>query len=103
MEKLFLEKDLPRAIVCAYDCMAIGAIRAIHNRGLSVPDDIAVLGINDIRESSFLPTPLSSINQNLEKACKEAVDALINKLYDKPYQKIIKIPAELKIRKSSEI
>lgn len=103
MEKLLSEKDLPRAVVCAYDCMAIGAMRAIHNKGLCIPDDIAVLGINDIRESAYLPTPLSSINQNLEKACKEAVDALINRLYDKPYQKIIKIPAELKIRKSGEI
>lgn len=103
MEKLFSGKNLPRAIVCAYDCMAIGAINAIHKKGLKVPEDIAVLGINDIRESPFLPTPLSSINQNLEKACKEAVDALINKLYDKPYPELIKIPAELKLRKSSEI
>ncbi|MBR1968903.1 MAG: LacI family DNA-binding transcriptional regulator [Clostridia bacterium] len=103
MEKLLKGNNLPRIVVCAYDCMAIGAINAIEKRGLKVPGDVAVLGIDDIRESAFLPTPLSSINQNLEKACKEAVDALINRLYDKPYQKIIKVPAELKIRKSSEI
>ena len=103
MERLFLKEDLPRTIICAYDCMAIGAINSIYKRGLKVPEDIAILGIDDIRESSFLPTPLSSIDLNLERVCKEVVDALINKLYDKPYQKLIKIPAELKLRKSSEI
>ena len=103
MEKLLSAESFPRAVVCAYDCMAIGAINAIQKRGLRVPEDIAVLGINDIREAAFLSTPLSSINQNLEKACKEAIDELINRLYDRPYKSLIKIPAELKLRRSSEI
>lgn len=103
MEKLYSVGNLPRTIVCAYDCMAIGAISFLRNKGMKVPEDVAVLGIDDIRESPFLSTPLSSINLNIDEACKKAVDALINKLYDKPYPECITIPSELKIRESSEI
>ena len=103
MRRLFATKSVPRVIVCAYDCMAMGAMRCICEHGLKVPEDIAVLGIDDTRESAFLPIPISSINLNLDEACKQSIDALMNKLYDRPFSSEITISAELKLRESSKI
>jgi DNA-binding LacI/PurR family transcriptional regulator len=52
---------LPRAIVCAGDELALGAITAIHEYGLRVPQDIAIIGYNDIPISATTRPSLSTI------------------------------------------
>ncbi|WP_413303289.1 LacI family DNA-binding transcriptional regulator [Bacillus sp. 1P10SD] len=54
-------KDLPSAIVCANDEMAMGAIRAIQEREIKVPEDIAVVGFDDIYVSQFFNPSLTTI------------------------------------------
>jgi LacI family transcriptional regulator len=54
-------KELPSAIVCANDEMAMGAIRAVQERELKVPEDIAVVGFDDIYVSQFFNPPLTTI------------------------------------------
>jgi LacI family transcriptional regulator len=53
--------DLPTAMVCANDEMAFGAIRAIQENGLNVPDDIAIVGFDDIYASQNYNPPLTTI------------------------------------------
>lgn len=53
--------DLPTAIVCANDEMAMGAIRAIQENGLNVPDDIAIVGFDDIYASQNFNPALTTI------------------------------------------
>lgn len=103
MDMLFSSGCLPRALVCAYDHMAIGAIRCIYDRGLTVPGDIAVLGMDNIPECGYLNPPLSSIDSNLEDACKKAADAMMDCLLGNPTKKTISVKPLLYLRKSTEI
>ncbi|MBO4637215.1 MAG: LacI family DNA-binding transcriptional regulator [Clostridiales bacterium] len=54
-------KDAPTAIFAGSDAMAIGAVKAIREAGLAVPDDISVIGINDSNMSSFVEPPLTTV------------------------------------------
>ena len=47
----------PTAVFAAADMMAVGAIRAIHAAGLTVPGDVAIVGFDDIRSQSSSPRP----------------------------------------------
>jgi len=103
MKKLFERNTVPRALICAYDCMAIGAMKCIFDRGLKVPDDVAVIGMNNNRESEFLNPPLSSIDLCTEKIGREMSMAVINKLMGRDGATHTKISPELILRKSSEM
>lgn len=103
MESLFKRNTLPRAILCAYDCLAIGAIRCILDHGLRVPEDIAVIGMNNNRESNFLNPPLSSVDLCSEKIGEEMSKAIVNKLMGISTPDKITIEPRLILRKSSEI
>lgn len=63
MNQLLSDK-VPRAIFCASDLIAIGAIRAIQANGLKVPDDVAVVGFDDIPMASFSSPALTTVQQN---------------------------------------
>ena len=54
-------KEVPTAILAASDAMAIGALRAIKEAGLNVPEDISVIGINDSEMGSFTQPPLTTV------------------------------------------
>ena len=77
METLFAKGKLPRAIICDYDYMAIGAIRCIYDHGLSVPEDVAILGMDDISEAEFLNPPLASISVCTEEICNAAAEMIL--------------------------
>ncbi len=78
MEALFARGCVPRALLCAYDNMAIGAIRCICDRGLRVPEDVAVLGMDDIPGAAYLNPPLASISSQTEQLCRMAVAAVLD-------------------------
>lgn len=103
METLFERKDLPRAIICAYDYFAIGAIRCILDHGLSVPEDIAIIGVDDIPEAKYLNPPLSSINPLHEEVYKTAADSIIKLMNEESVDSDVTINSKLYLRKSSEI
>lgn len=103
MQQLLDSGNLPRVLICAYDHMAIGAIRCIYDRGLTVPGDIAVLGMDNIPECSYLNPPLSSIDSNLGEACKYAAEAMMDCLLGNPTKKTISVQPQLYLRKSTDI
>ena len=99
-----MDRDkLPRAVICAYDRMATGALRAFADRGLKVPEDIAVIGIDDAPASSYTTPSLSSINHRLEQTCKALATALISKIKGEEYPDVINITCKLNERESSKI
>ena len=97
------EGHIPRAIFCAYDYMAIGAIRYCWEHGIRVPEEVAFIGMDDIPENSYLNPPLSSINFNLDKICATAAEAIMKHLADPEYTLAQRVPATLHLRNSSQI
>jgi DNA-binding LacI/PurR family transcriptional regulator len=89
----------PHAIVCASDLMAIGAIRAIRDKGLRVPRDIAVVGYDNIPVSAFSTPALTTVQQNTSLAGTLLVENLL-KLIRKESTSDILIQPELIIRES---
>ena len=85
---LLAEKDIPDAIFCATDPTAIGAIKAIKEQGLRIPEDIAVMGFSDWKMASIVDPPLSSVAQPDYEMGKKAVELIINEIQltrdDKP-------------------
>lgn len=61
MKSLLEERPLPTAVYGMNDLMALGAIRAIHEAGLRIPQDIAVVGYDDMRFAAFTYPPLTTI------------------------------------------
>ncbi len=63
MERLLAMSRPPDGVFCYNDEVAIGALRAILRRGLRIPDEIAVIGVDNIRYADLLRVPLTSVDQ----------------------------------------
>ena len=103
MEKLFAENALPRAVICAYDAMAVGAMRCIADHGLRIPEDIAILGMDDIPQAPYLIPPLSSIDSQIDALCALAATTVIAQINGKPVPSKQRFPSSFKLRRSFEI
>ena len=90
----------PDAVFAQSDAMALGAIKAIHDAGLNVPDDIAVVGFDDLLSDTIEPA-LTTIRQPIHRTGSLAVEMLIDKIKtpDEQSQHIV-LPVELVIRAS---
>ena len=97
------EGDAPTAIIAAYDYVAIGIMRALKEDGYRVPEDFAVIGMDNIPRAAYLTPSLSSIGFPTEKACSLTIDLLMKKLNDRYYSSPddIKLEAEFICRESS--
>lgn len=97
MNRLFELKNPPTAILAAYDEIAIGAMRSIYEHGKNIPEDISIIGMDDIRINPYLSVPLTSITSYNEDLCQIATDILFERIKSpgvyKP--KKIKVSSEL--------
>jgi LacI family transcriptional regulator len=92
---------LPDAIVCANDQMAIGVLRTLAARRIRVPEDIAVVGFDDIFPASLCDPPLTTVHQPMRKIGERACDRLIERIADPSLRpKVELLPAELVLRSS---
>lgn len=79
--RLLLERGMrPDAIFCFNDMVALGAMRALHEVGLRVPDDVAVAGIDDVEEGRYSTPSLTTISPDKERIARLAVDFLIGRI-----------------------
>jgi DNA-binding LacI/PurR family transcriptional regulator len=72
--------DLPTAITCFNDLVAIGALRALDELGVSVPDDVSVVGYDDIEMAAYLPTPLTTVHVPSREMGRRAAALLLGQL-----------------------
>lgn len=72
----------PDAIFCYSDLLAMGAMRAIFDAGIRVPDDIAVVGIDDIEEGRFSRPTLSTVSLDTEFIAREAIRRITARIDD---------------------
>ncbi len=91
----------PDAVVAVNDPVAFGAMDAIINAGLSIPDDIAIVGFTDDIRAPLVHSPLTTIHQPAYEVGKQAVMKLINAIENRrePIEHIL-LPTEIVIRKS---
>ncbi|MCK4797159.1 MAG: LacI family DNA-binding transcriptional regulator [Spirochaetes bacterium] len=99
---LYTSSQPPTAMFCANDLMAIGAIRAIQEKGLKVPDDIAVAGYDDIKAGHYFKPSLTTVRPPLEDIGIKAV-MLLTEIVKNPEREIeeIVLQARLIVRESS--
>ena len=102
-EELIHRKRIPRALFCENDSLAMGAMRAFMERGYKIPDDIAVVGFNNITKMKFLSPSLSSIDFSYKRIVEAGVDTVINVLVGKEYEDFIELDSEFIPRESSVI
>jgi LacI family transcriptional regulator len=94
--------DPPTAVVAAADLMAAGAIQAVVDRGLRVPDEVAVVGFDDIQIASLLRPSLTTIRQDKPGLGAAAGRALIGMIADPELTPPgITLPVELVVRGST--
>jgi LacI family transcriptional regulator len=99
MQRLLIEK--PDAVFVASDPMAMGAMRAIQESGLNVPEDIAVIGFDDLPHSAHTNPPLTTIRQPIQRMGMTAAEMLIEMIERKNSQtRRIVLPTEMVIRSS---
>ena len=93
----------PRAVFATNDMMAIGAMVAIRDAGLRVPDDIAVAGFDDISVARLLNPPLTTVAQFPERLGRRAAELLFERLDGSVTGegRRVRMPHELKIRASA--
>jgi DNA-binding LacI/PurR family transcriptional regulator len=90
------------AIICASDLMALGVIRAARQRGLSVPQDLSVVGFDDSPLIVFTDPPLTTLRQPVEAMGQAAVNALLEEVggTPAPHAEFVFLP-ELVVRGST--
>lgn len=75
---MLLDRGLPfTAVFAANDDSAYGAMLALHRRGLRVPDDVSVVGFDDVSHSAFSLPPLTTVRQPLRELGREAANAVV--------------------------
>jgi LacI family transcriptional regulator len=100
--KLFNRGARPTAIFAANDAMAVGCMRYAKGVGLKIPEDLAVVGFDDIEMSSNVEPPLSTIRVFKEELGKVAVQTLVNMVKSKSDNVLtVHVPVELVVRSSS--
>lgn len=101
MQELLELPEPPTAVFAAADLTAIGAMRAIQERGLRVPDDIAVVGFDDIQMAGMVHPPLTTIRQDKEGLGRVAGEALVRMIESPGYSPpVVTMPVELVVRES---
>jgi LacI family transcriptional regulator len=87
----------PTAIFASSDLQAIGVLRALHEAGLKVPDDIAVVAFDGTPETEYTWPPLTVVRQPVELVAREAVRRLID---GEDSMEALTVPTELILRRS---
>lgn len=76
-EKLFEQYPEMDSIFVANDQMAVGALQAAHQRGVKIPQDVGIVGFDDLLESPFFWPPLTTVHQDQAKLAKVAVEQML--------------------------
>ncbi len=91
---------LPDAVVCASDTVAMMAIRALAERGLRVPDDVAVTGFDDVPLAAHTTPPLTTVRQDVTRGAALIVELLMRKLAGEAVDPVV-LPPTLVVRGST--
>ena len=80
MTSILRQEKRPTAVFCMNDYLAIGAIRAVHDLGLKCPEDISILGVDDIEAASYTTPKLTTIHTPMDELGNLASKLLIDRI-----------------------
>ncbi len=103
MARLLADGQQPDAVFCANDLLAVGAIRTLLSAGLRVPEDVAVVGFDDISEAGFGTPSLTSIAPDKREIAEKSVELLCRRIKEGSTGPPVDVVAghRLRIRESS--
>ncbi|MCP3027938.1 LacI family DNA-binding transcriptional regulator [Halobacillus sp. A5] len=101
MMKAIQKGQLPTAFITASDPLATGALRALHESGLQVPEDISIVSYNDIELASYLTPPLTTAKVFSEEMGNSAVKLLNERMEGREIPTKIIHPCKIQFRESS--
>ncbi|QHT45653.1 LacI family DNA-binding transcriptional regulator [Bacillus sp. SB49] len=100
MKEMIESSRVPEAVFASSDEMAVGALRALQENNYQVPDDVAIIGFNDIELASYASTPLTTVRVHTEEMGKTGVKLMIDRLEGRNIPMKVVLPTELIIRES---
>ncbi|MGP0585242.1 LacI family DNA-binding transcriptional regulator [Paenibacillus timonensis] len=100
MTRMIQAGSLPRAIFAASDLLAIGALRALREHGLRVPEEVALIGCDDIEACRYVTPSLTTIRQNKEKLGRLAASLLFDLIHNQTVASSVVVEPELVVRES---
>ncbi|PQZ88121.1 LacI family transcriptional regulator [Arthrobacter sp. MYb227] len=89
------------AIFAANDQMALGAMRAMHELGRSIPEDVSIVGFDDLEESASFWPPLTTIRQDFNTVGRLSIENLLKQIAGNTSVRDVSVPTELMVRKST--
>lgn len=89
-KELLKKSSLPTALCIASDTLAVGVLQALNEKGIQVPEQMALFSINDVNIAKYLSPPLTTIHIDIPCICETALDLLQNRvLYGGKVTKLI--------------
>lgn len=101
MEKLLAAKPVPTAVMCSNDMTAIGVLHELYRAGLRVPDDISVIGFDDIHIAEVTIPPLTTVQMSRYDLARAAFNALRAHTTESGAKREYDIPTTLVVREST--
>ncbi|ASG09680.1 substrate-binding domain-containing protein [Vibrio anguillarum] len=102
--KMLAKGPLPSAIFVSNDMMAMGVINAANEKGIRIPEDLSLMGYDDIHIARFMSPALTTIHQPKYRLGKAAVDTLLARLENEALEpQIVQLEPTLVVRKSIKI
>ncbi len=101
MTSLIESGRVPRAIVCAYDRIAYGVMRAAADNNIKIPENLMLVGFDDAPSSAYTSPALSSVNHSIKETAEAASRAIIAKIRGEEYSADMRISCPLMLRESS--
>lgn len=90
------------AIFAANDQMALGAMRALHEVGRAIPEEVSIVGFDDLEESTSFWPPLTTVRQDFHAVGRLSIDKLLQQVEGhSPVNEATKVPTQLKVRQST--
>ncbi|GAA0484289.1 MULTISPECIES: ribose operon transcriptional repressor RbsR [Tatumella] len=102
MQQLLMLNPRPQAVFTSNDAMAVGGYQALYQAGLRIPQDMAVIGYDDIELARYLTPPLSTIRQPKDELGELAIDTLLHRMnMPDASQQLLVLTPELMVRAST--
>lgn len=100
-EKIWQSGQRPTAVLCMSDALALGVLRAAERLGLRVPEDLEVVGFDDVPQAALARPSLTTVRQPIVEKGRSAAQLLASALDDNQFSRHILLPTELVLRRTT--